>query len=101
MNQTLNERARSMRIHAGSPKYLWAEAVNAAAYLINMSPLVPLDMMVPAEVCSGMKVDYSFLRVFGCTAYVMTDPDKRDKLDPKSKKCYLVGYGTNAFGYRF
>ncbi|KAE8695627.1 Potassium transporter 10 [Hibiscus syriacus] len=37
MNRTLNERARSMRIHVGLPKFLWAEAINTAAYLINHS----------------------------------------------------------------
>ncbi|KAE8705427.1 Endomembrane protein 70 protein family isoform 1 [Hibiscus syriacus] len=37
MNRTLNERARSMRIHVGLPKFLWAEAINTAAYLINYS----------------------------------------------------------------
>ena len=35
MNRTLNERARSMRIHCGLPKTLWADAVSTAAYLIN------------------------------------------------------------------
>ena len=35
MNKTLNERARSMRLHAGLPKTFWADAVSTAAYLIN------------------------------------------------------------------
>ena len=35
MNKTLNERARSRRIHYGLPKTLWADAVSTAAYLIN------------------------------------------------------------------
>ena len=43
MNRNLNERARSMRIHAVLPKFLWAEAINTAAYLINRGPSVPLD----------------------------------------------------------
>ena len=40
------------------------------------------------------------LRVFGCTGYVMVKPEDRTKLDPKSKKCVFVGYGTEEFGYR-
>ena len=43
MNRTLNERARCMRIQSGLPKAFWAEAINAAAYLINRGPLVPLN----------------------------------------------------------
>ncbi|XP_075110572.1 uncharacterized protein LOC142181555 [Nicotiana tabacum] len=49
MNKTLNERARSMRIHSGLPKYFWAEAVNTAAYLRNRGPSVPLNFEIPKE----------------------------------------------------
>ena len=35
MNRTLNERARSMRLHAGLPKTFQADAVSTASYLIN------------------------------------------------------------------
>ena len=35
MNRTLKECARSMRLHAGLPKTLWADAISTAAYLIN------------------------------------------------------------------
>ena len=35
MNRTLNERARSMRIHCGLHKTFWADVVSSAAYSIN------------------------------------------------------------------
>ena len=35
LNRTLNEHARSMRLHAKLPKTFWADAVNTTAYLIN------------------------------------------------------------------
>ena len=35
MNGTVNERARSMRLHAGLPKTFWVDVVITAAYLIN------------------------------------------------------------------
>ena len=35
MNKTLNERARSMKLHAGLQKTFWADAVSTTAYLIN------------------------------------------------------------------
>ena len=50
MNRTLNERARSMRIHCGLPKTLWADAVSTAAYLINRGQSVPLGFKNPEEV---------------------------------------------------
>ena len=101
MNRTLNERARSMRIHAGLPKMFWAEAVNTAAYLINRGPSIPLDGKIPEEVWSGKEVNLSHLRVFGCISYVHIDSAERSKLDAKSNKCVFVGYGDDEFGYRF
>ncbi|RVX13264.1 Retrovirus-related Pol polyprotein from transposon TNT 1-94 [Vitis vinifera] len=53
MNRTLNERARSMRLHAGLPKTFWADAVSTAAYLINRGPSVPMEFRLPEEVWSG------------------------------------------------
>ena len=53
MNITLNEHARSMRIHSGLPKTLWADAVSIAAYLINRGPSVPLGFKIPEEVWTG------------------------------------------------
>ena len=38
MNKTLNECARSMRLHVGLPKTFWVDAVSIAAYLINRGP---------------------------------------------------------------
>ena len=101
MNRTLNERARSMRIHCGLPKTLWADAVSTAAYLINRRPSVPLGFKIPEEVWTRKELKYSHLRTFGCTAYVHVDPKKRDKLDAKFVKCYFIGYGSDLFGYRF
>ena len=101
MNRTLNERARSMKIHAGLPKMFWAEAVNTVAYLINRGPSIPLDGKVPEEVWSEKAVNLSHLRVFGCISYVHIDSAERSKLDAKLNKCVFVGYGGDEFGYRF
>nr|KYP32301.1 Retrovirus-related Pol polyprotein from transposon TNT 1-94 [Cajanus cajan] len=99
MNRTLNERARCMRLKSGLPKMFWAEAVSTAAFLINRGPSVPLNNRIPEEVWSGKEVDLSFLRTFGCLAYVLNDD--RTKLDAKSIKCTFIGYGTDEFGYKF
>ena len=101
MNRTLNERGRCMRIQSGLPKVFWADAINTAAYLINRGPSVPLGYQLPEEVWSGKEVNLSHLRVFGCVSYVLIDSDSRDKLDPKARKCYFIGYGSDMYGYRF
>ena len=42
----------------------------------------------------------SALRVFGCCAYVHIPKVKRRKLDVKTRKCILLGYGKRQKGYR-
>ena len=90
MIRTLNERARSMRIHSGLLKTFWADAVNTASYLINKGPSVPLKFKLSEEVWTEKELKYSHLRTFGCTAYVHVDPEKRDKLGAKTVKCYFI-----------
>ena len=75
MNRTLNERARSMRLHVRLPKTFWADAINIATYLINREPLVPLGFKIPKEEWTGKKVDLSYLKVFGCASYAHVDHD--------------------------
>ena len=83
INKTLNEHARSMRIHCGLPKTFWADAVSTDAYLINRGPSVPLGFKFPEEVWIGKELKYSHLRTFGCTAYVHVDPERETSLTPR------------------
>ena len=46
------------------------------------------------------KVNYSFLKTFGCEEFSHIDSENRTKLEAKSKKCVFVGYGINEFDYR-
>ena len=101
MNMTLNERARSMRLHAILPKTFWADAISTATYLVNREPNVPLNGEIPEEAWTGKEVIPSHLRVFGCVSYVHIDSNKRDKLDSKSRKYFFIGYGPDDFGYHF
>ena len=59
INKTLNELARSMRIHCGLPKTFWADAVSTAAYLINGEPSIPLGFKIPEEVWTRKELKYS------------------------------------------
>ena len=101
MNRTINEQARSMRLHSGLPQTFWADAVHTAVYLINRGPSVPLEFRLPEEVWRGKEVQLSHLKVFGCVSYVHIDSDARNKLDAKSKKCFFIGYRDEEFGFRF
>jgi hypothetical protein len=100
MNKTIMEHARSMRLHAGFPLQLWADVVDTVVYLINKGPSISLDGRIPEEESTGKKVNYSFLKNFGCEAFVHIDKENRTKFESKSKKCTFIGYGVNDFGYR-
>ena len=100
MNRTLNERARSMRLHAGLPKTSWADVIIHAAYLINRGPSIPMEFRLPEEIWSGKEVKFSHLKVFCCVSYVHIYFVAHSKLDAKSKICFFIDYGDEKFGYR-
>lgn len=88
-----------MCVQSGLPKYFWVEAINAASYLINRGPLIPLEYKIPEKVWSGKEAKLSHLRVLSFEAYGHISDQGRNKLDPKSKKCTFIGYGEDEFGY--
>ena len=100
LNRTLVETTRSMLLDAKLPQAFWAEAVSTAAYLRNRSPTSALENMTPHQAWYGRKPGVEHLRVFGSTAYVHISRDSRKKLDSKTRKCILVGYGSVRKGYR-
>src|SRR6186997_776005 len=55
--------------------------------------------MTPYELWFGKKPKLSFLKVWGCDAYVKKL--QPDKLEPKSEKCISIGYPKEIVGYTF
>uniref|UniRef100_A0A2N9HW24 Integrase catalytic domain-containing protein n=1 Tax=Fagus sylvatica TaxID=28930 RepID=A0A2N9HW24_FAGSY len=100
LNRTITETARCLRLNAELPKIFWAEAVSKTCYIINRSPRVAFDGKVAEEVWTGQEVDYSFMRIFGCPAYVHISGEDMTKLDLKSKKCIFLGFKKRVKGYK-
>ena len=59
-----------------------------------------MEDKTPYEAWSGDRSNVKHLRVFGCIAYAHVPKDERKKLDSKSRKCILLGYGAEIKGYR-
>jgi hypothetical protein len=59
-----------------------------------------LDGRIPEEAWKGKKVNYSFLKTFGCESFVHIDKENRTKIEAKSKKCTFIRHNVNDFGYR-
>ena len=97
MNRTIMESARCMRLQVGFPLEFWVDIVDTSTYLINRVPSSYLDGGILEEAWTGKKVNYSFLRTFGCEAFVHIDKENKTKLEDKSKKCTFIRYRVNDF----
>ena len=92
-------KARALRISAGLPHYLWVEAIHAACYLANRTPMAKHSWKTPFESVTDSKPYLSHLKVYGCKAYTLDHHiSKKQKLEPRAHIGYLVGYdSTNIF----
>lgn len=103
MMQTLKNNARAMLYGAGLPIKFWPFAISAAAYLRNRLPHESLpEHASPYEMCFRRRPDVSHLRVFGCLAYPMLQPDQRESgpWATRSAAGIFLGYSTQTnFGY--
>jgi hypothetical protein len=73
MNTTIMDHARSMRLHAGFPLQFREDIVDIVIYLIKKGPSRYLDGGIPEEAWTGKKVNYCFLKTFGCEAFSHID----------------------------
>ena len=76
----------------------WVYALETAAFTINRAPSKTVEM-TPYELWFGKKPKLSFLKVWGCDAYMKKFHP--DKLKPKSEKCIFIGYPKETVGYTF
>ena len=93
------EAVRSMLVGAQVPQRFWAEALATAVYLRNRSPTKAVSGLTPYQAWTGRKPAVNHLKVFGCVTYAHIPKEERKKLDPKAKRCILLGYRTNVKGY--
>ena len=109
-NRSLKEMASCM-LHAKSlPQRLWAEALNYATYIQNISPhrsfiqnISPhrsVKDKTPYEAWSGLKPEVTDFLIFGSRAWARIPSKKRKALDPQSTECIFVGYTDGVKGYR-
>ena len=82
------------------PLPYWADAFNAAIYLINRLPKNVLKHHSPYFKLLHKQPDYSFLKIFGCACYPLLKPYYSHKLMYPSNKCNFLGYCSNYIGYK-
>ncbi|GJU05303.1 retrotransposon protein, putative, ty1-copia subclass [Tanacetum coccineum] len=92
---------RSMMSQTTLPKSFWDYALETAARILNMVPSKKVDK-TPYEIWHGQAPKLSYLRVWGCEAFVKHDTlTKPDKLDPRSFKCIIRRIPKGKMGYSF
>ena len=87
--------------HAGLSHGFWQLAVACAVHLYNRTPMRRLKWRAPITVWNGTVPDVSYLRVFGCKAFVHVQKAHRHKLEKKALEMTFVGYAEGTKGYMF
>ena len=80
------------------PFTFWGYALETAAFTLNRVPSKAVEK-TPYEMWTGKRPSLSFLKIWGCEAYVKRQVS--NKLEPKSDKCLFVGYPKETKGYYF
>ena len=80
------------------PLSFWGFALLSAACILNMAPTKKVER-TPYEIWHGKVPSLSYLRVWGCEAYVKQQVP--NKLEARSTKCIFVGYPRDSMGYYF
>src|ERR1700733_3618656 len=93
----------SMLYESGMSTAFWGEALVAFIHTSNRLPTSALPDATPHEAFYGNKPDLSRLRVWGCTAYVLIQRDKRPlgSLGSHMEKCVFLGYPLGYKGWKF
>jgi hypothetical protein len=68
-NRTLLDMVRSMMRQADLPLSFWGYALETAAFTMNRVPSKSVEK-TPYEIWTGKRPELSFLKVWGCKAYV-------------------------------
>ena len=89
---------RSMMSLTDLPLSFWGYALETATFTLNRAPSKSVET-TPYELWFGKKPKLSFLKVWGCDAYVKKL--QHDKLEPKSEKCVFIEYPKETVGYTF
>jgi hypothetical protein len=59
-----------------------------------------LEDKTPGEAFTGVKLEVSHFRIFGCPVYIHVPIEKRTKLEPSYRKGLFVGYSEIEKAYR-
>ncbi|CAN0918362.1 Retrovirus-related Pol polyprotein from transposon TNT 1-94 [Linum grandiflorum] len=98
-NRHVMELARALLLSSKVPPKFWPEVVNTVVHLINRQISPTLQNRSPYMALYKKQPNYSTLRTFGCTCFVLVPRHERTKLTSKTAHCVFMGYSEHHKGY--
>jgi transposase InsO family protein len=99
-NRTLTELVVAIMLTSGAASHWWGEIILTVCYVLNRVPKSK-EMVSPYEKLKKRQPNLSYLRTWGCLAYVRIPDPKRVKLASRAYECAFIGYAANSKAYRF
>jgi len=101
-NRTIINSTLSMIHGASMSRGFWEHALQSAVHIYNRTPQRARNWITPHQLwTNGHIPDLSYMRTFGCLAYVATPAERRTKLDPRAKEMVFIGYESGSKAWRF
>src|ERR1700679_3880994 len=100
-NRTIEEDVVAMLAESRLPPSFLGQAVASYVHIWNRCSTTSLASKTPYELWHRKTPDVSHLRVWGCTAYVHVQKDKRTGIGSHMEKCVFVGYPDGYKGWMF
>ena len=92
---------RALLLSTKVPTPFWGEAALHDAHAINRIPSPVIQNQTPYERFFRSPPNYHHLHSFGFVCFVLLHPHEHNKLEPRLKICYFLGYNKTQKGYRY
>ncbi|KAL4025369.1 hypothetical protein IC575_013758 [Cucumis melo] len=99
-NRTLTELVVAILLESGAAPSWWGEIIKTVNYVLNRIPKSNCKTS-PYEVLKHKTSNLTYLRTWGCLAYVRIPNPKRRKLASRTYECVFIGYTENSKAYKF
>ncbi|MBW0563824.1 hypothetical protein O181_103539, partial [Austropuccinia psidii MF-1] len=100
-NQTILEKAKCLLGSCNLPAEYWADAINTAIFLSNLTPTRSRKNKLPHYLWTGQEPRLRQLRTFGCLSFMAIPRHHcKWKLAPAGEKGILLGYENDNTSYR-
>lgn len=91
---------RMSRRQGSFPYKFWDYAFLTSVYLINRLHTTALKFDTPYIKLFNLNSDYTLLKVFGCSCFLLLSPYNKHKLQFMSQECVFLGYSISHKGYK-